>query len=363
MYALTNEDYTTINQFLSELHNGYFNDDYGDFRAYVLFLLEQCYGYKVTSFPISEASATNYPHENYMNTISNNISQSVFKLYYDTFFQQDVLRSHKCSDKVVTLSSIMSYEEYEQTDFYQNFMKKINRYYFMMWNLDYNGQNLGSIAVYRSKADGDFSPRDIAIGDCLIAPISAALYNYLEINQLLSMKQDFAHFMNRFPMGVILLDSNYNFIHSNHEAQSICKELGIPDIKYFKGYFSQNILPKINRALSNQVSEKTINISIDNYSFSFTPFEMPENTSIVKYYTLYIFKPFENRNLGKLEKDMNFTRREKEIAKLMLAGYRNEEIAEELFLSIYTVKTHVQNIYKKVNVSGRSEFLRTFTSK
>lgn len=39
--------------------------------------------------------------------------------------------------------------------------------------------------------------------------------------------------------------------------------------------------------------------------------------------------------------------REKQIVKLMFAGFSNSEIADELFISISTVETHRKNIYRK----------------
>ena len=47
------------------------------------------------------------------------------------------------------------------------------------------------------------------------------------------------------------------------------------------------------------------------------------------------------------------TIREKEILALVSSGYGNQQIADELFISIHTVKTHTYNIYKKIDVSNR----------
>lgn len=45
--------------------------------------------------------------------------------------------------------------------------------------------------------------------------------------------------------------------------------------------------------------------------------------------------------------------RERGILKLVAAGRRNPEIAAELAISLHTVKTHVYNIYKKIDVTNR----------
>jgi LuxR family maltose regulon positive regulatory protein len=47
------------------------------------------------------------------------------------------------------------------------------------------------------------------------------------------------------------------------------------------------------------------------------------------------------------------TTRELEILEQLLQGKSNKEIGEQLFISIYTVKTHLRNIYKKFDVTSR----------
>lgn len=49
----------------------------------------------------------------------------------------------------------------------------------------------------------------------------------------------------------------------------------------------------------------------------------------------------------------NLTRREYEVLTLIAEGLNNREIAERLFISEKTVKNHVSNIFKKINVSDR----------
>jgi DNA-binding CsgD family transcriptional regulator len=47
--------------------------------------------------------------------------------------------------------------------------------------------------------------------------------------------------------------------------------------------------------------------------------------------------------------------REREVLELMIAGLRNRDIAERLFISVRTVKYHVSNILQKLDVASRTE--------
>ena len=49
----------------------------------------------------------------------------------------------------------------------------------------------------------------------------------------------------------------------------------------------------------------------------------------------------------------NLTRRQKEILRLIAGGLSNREIADTLFISPHTVKTHLQNIFSKIKVKQR----------
>ncbi|RTZ17678.1 helix-turn-helix transcriptional regulator [Vibrio aquaticus] len=53
----------------------------------------------------------------------------------------------------------------------------------------------------------------------------------------------------------------------------------------------------------------------------------------------------------------NLTKREKEIMKLLGHGASNVQIADELFVSENTVKTHLHNIFKKINAKNRLQAL------
>lgn len=54
----------------------------------------------------------------------------------------------------------------------------------------------------------------------------------------------------------------------------------------------------------------------------------------------------------------DLTRREQEMLEHLSKGYRYKEIADKLYISLDTVRTHVRNIYEKLQVNNRTEALR-----
>ncbi len=63
---------------------------------------------------------------------------------------------------------------------------------------------------------------------------------------------------------------------------------------------------------------------------------------------------------GKKKIAVSLSKQETTIKNLILNGKSNKEIAEELFISLSTVKTHITNIYQKLNISNRNELVSIF---
>lgn len=66
----------------------------------------------------------------------------------------------------------------------------------------------------------------------------------------------------------------------------------------------------------------------------------------------YVLDGFEEKKIAIQEKT-TLTQREMEILGLVSMGSTNDEIAEKMFISTNTVKTHLYNIFKKINVPNR----------
>ncbi|MGC4130399.1 MAG: LuxR C-terminal-related transcriptional regulator [Bergeyella sp.] len=54
-------------------------------------------------------------------------------------------------------------------------------------------------------------------------------------------------------------------------------------------------------------------------------------------------------------KKLNLNSREYEVLQLLTKGHSNADIAQTLFLSLSTIKTHVSNLYFKMDVKSRTQ--------
>lgn len=81
----------------------------------------------------------------------------------------------------------------------------------------------------------------------------------------------------------------------------------------------------------------------------------PKIETVIIEKEVYVPLP-EDQSLNETElKKLNLTARELEVLQLITQGHTNAEIAERLFLSLSTIKTHVSNLLVKMEVKNRAQ--------
>ncbi|KXX67921.1 helix-turn-helix transcriptional regulator [Flammeovirga sp. SJP92] len=110
-----------------------------------------------------------------------------------------------------------------------------------------------------------------------------------------------------------------------------------------------------------QLNDKKYTIIEGDTSFQVFRFEMYEILSVVIIgialigtfiYLLLFWKKQQQQHQSKIEL---LSERELLVAQLIQSGKMNKEIADELNISISTVKTHINNLYKKLELTDRTQ--------
>ncbi|SHH13028.1 LuxR family transcriptional regulator [Clostridium grantii] len=115
-----------------------------------------------------------------------------------------------------------------------------------------------------------------------------------------------------------------------------------------------NIIPWINERLHKDIKEE----NISKKKSGGTEFVEEKSCQLKEKDIVY------GINLGEIPNVKLLTPREMEVIVLLLKGYTNKTITEELFISENTLKVHNRNIYKKLQVKNRKElFQLTLSSK
>lgn len=169
--------------------------------------------------------------------------------------------------------------------------------------------------------------------------------------------------LNTSKTGIALFENSngheiyyYNAACVNYCSRFRKEENDIGAIKSFLNYMVRNLgelwpMMKDSRAVfSTEENGKTI-------KFNVRMVENSEGSDGLS--SLFITPINDEQSPDLLYTDFysQLTKREQEITMLMAKGFTNQEISEKLFISISTVKTHIQHIFEKANVSNRTSLL------
>jgi len=86
-----------------------------------------------------------------------------------------------------------------------------------------------------------------------------------------------------------------------------------------------------------------------------TQLSKPKIQTVLVEKEIVVSQPDDN-TVNEIElKKLNLSTREYEVLQLLVQGLTNAEIAGKLFLSLSTVKTHVSNLFAKMDVKNRTQ--------
>ncbi|SHM23841.1 helix-turn-helix transcriptional regulator [Halanaerobium congolense] len=184
-----------------------------------------------------------------------NINESVLKAYNDYYWQLDDIRNLAFDQQQPIISTeLMDYKCWINTEYFNDFLAKNRLYYSCGIDIHADNKLLGTISLFRTYKDQNFTSRDLI---------------YLKI----------------------LAEHSSNHLKKLFEIEKLRKK-------------------------ANKQNENIINTTAESFQLS---------------------------------------SREKDVLKLILQGKTNEEIANELFVSINTVKKHLSHIFNKTEVHNRTE--------
>ena len=72
--------------------------------------------------------------------------------------------------------------------------------------------------------------------------------------------------------------------------------------------------------------------------------------------------PKLNKDFTEKINKLNISKREIEVLTLIFNGHSNDEIAQKLFVSKNTIKSHIKNIYSKLDVKNRMQAIKKVNS-
>lgn len=146
---------------------------------------------------------------------------------------------------------------------------------------------------------------------------------------------DVSKALNSVNIGVCIKDTKKRVLFQNDVSKQLCDDKAGQVCNLNCTEMDKELKGICHTSMKNQLKfkDKFVNAVFHKDGNQVTTFMFPSNQIEV------IFQKPEIQALSK---------REQEVVRMILMGLSNNEIAEKLFISRLTVKTHINNIYKKI---------------
>ena len=90
--------------------------------------------------------------------------------------------------------------------------------------------------------------------------------------------------------------------------------------------------------------------------------EIEKNKDRSPFFSTSTISLLEDKQWRYIQRLYRLTPRELQVAKLVCLGFNNEDIAVYLKIQNGTVKTHIRNIYRRINVKNKIQMLLIFVN-
>jgi len=334
-----------------------------DYQQHTLNLLKEIFGFNHLTFNLVNINQ----NIKLYNPKLLNIPKDAIERYYGYHYKTDIFYEALNTNiwynkKVITVKDLMSTSQFESSEYYLDFLKKDMLYYELLMPLKINNTLIGALGVFKQKEEDDFTNKELTILEKLNEFITNDLWISLELASIQKECYVYSNYFDGAPAGIIILNRRGSVMRYNRAAETFAYKLQFGNsIHSSLQEFIYEVFSKFPQELNN--TQQEIKFSYKSYKINIVPhliFSICENTE--PFYMVFITEVNEEKweEIGIIQKRYNLTAREGEILELVKNGMTNEEIANNLYISIHTVKSHMENILKKLQVKNRTAALSKF---
>lgn len=330
-----------------------------DFFHEITGLIDRYFGYKNSLIIFSD--------DKFINIYDNvNLKKIYSQEYIDKDIKNDYILNNKSlfhpsaahghDPKTLYLEDIISFIDYEQTDFYNHCFRERDIFYEAIIFLD---KATSSLSLYKGKADGNFTEEE----RLLISYIAKIVHQSYRLHQkidkmhadikLLKKSRDISF------LGNIIVSKNKEIMDYNTASVEFCRAMTgeINTDRALNAFISDleqstNFTSNAEQNIHYYTSEFKIEINTFINKTAYDNFE--------KNYLVTIAKAHAKKGSAAFMEAYHITVREQEIINCVARGLKNQETADELHISIHTVKAHLKNIFAKLQVNSQTGIIAKF---
>lgn len=299
---------------------------------------------------------------------------SMLQEYAEQFQNLDYLgwRIYQTEQKVVRESDQIDPEERRRTRFYREFLQRYNVEYRMLLSAHSSaGELLGLVMLLRSQLLSDFSEKELFILELLQNHFSIGIENALQFQEMSLWESRTREVYRSVSEAIFVLDDRLNIREKNEATERYLERIGEDPER--RDVFLQSIQTCCREMREDQSEDGPDyrEVPVDHGVARVNMMVRTDLQGAVQCEFIVIVSWNLERNGGEatrtaeesyhtrffetLSQQYGLTKREIMLIQYALDGYENQQIAETLYISLFTVKSHFQNAYAKLGVKNRQE--------
>ncbi len=370
LLSITAEEFGKLMDFAT-----FINKDYISFIRNVGYGLSTFFGYPLTVYTVFDVD---YKGNTYVDRVEGHtIYPEGLKQYQDHLWKSDLfvqrvtgIRQGSMQNRVITIPDIATYDEFYATD-YGKYLKQINTpYQAILRAMRGHLHPLHVLSVFKTTEQGDFTEHELE----LLAGIDRIFGESVEYYLRFLSERYFWNFLQdeSTEQGhkLAIVDERGDMVFYNPEFVHLASECF--DLHGTSGY-----VKRIREELRSQKKAEfflvsdPVSITVGDFTLIISRHSYPVASRERKFFFIRIERagksaPLklpepEDKSILRLVDAYGLTTREAEIAKLLPSGMNNGKLAEQFHISVPTVKFHLQNIRRKLNVQSRAEIIAIVT--
>jgi DNA-binding CsgD family transcriptional regulator len=234
---------------------------------------------------------------------------------------------------------------------------------------------ISTIAIMRTSTQGDLSPTQMKLLRQLYQQVSITLRRLRSHDGERAVRLELEEFVRRLPLPTILLRWNLRLLFQNPAAREFCAtwEKGFEEARQTN---AQSTVPAEILNECRKLKQQLIRTHRRGVRLGkFAPKQVRHAASADLQATIHlkqlndaVVRPhfliecsdsrrMEEPSITRLPHVARLTAREQELTRLVCNGQSNQEIADQACLSVPTVKKHLHAVFRKLEVSSRSQLM------
>ena len=266
---------------------------------------------------------------------------------YDSYYQfhDPITYSLQKRKKATLVREVMPQDQLERTEFFNDFLMKDGLHHGINLYAYDGDRNIGDLRIWRVKHRPPFGKHEALLLDNILPYFRNALRNARIMAKAHGIEGFWRQLLENIHVALFLFDADGFLLYENSEAREM--EGSLSDVGGHSSFSDY---------IRSVLKENLLETEWGPFSLSILRTVSPQDSRPITAVTAQRSKT-KKMDADSLRKKHHLTSRESEICILVSKGLIDSEIASALGIAYSTVRTHLNNLFTKLDVTTRSELI------